>query len=153
VQSHSAPLVVLAGILDALGNVMFVLAAHSGRLDIAAILSSLYQAATVGLSVLVLRDRVARIQTIGVLFVLLAISVISAKAISCTLWTPNLYFWTTHFASKARNRASQRRSRERESGLLWTQFASAHGQSSGKATFCSVRLAQSLRNPILVSMS
>jgi hypothetical protein len=152
VQSHSAPLAVLAGILDALGNVLFVLAAHSGRLDIAAILSSLYQAATVGLSVLVLRDRVARIQTIGVLFVLLAISVISAKAISCTLWTSNLYFWT-HFASKARNRASQRRSCERESGLLRTQFASAHGQSSGKATLCSVRLAQSLRNPILVSMS
>src|SRR6266550_6311273 len=30
-----APLVVLAGILDALGNVLFVFAAHSGRLDIA----------------------------------------------------------------------------------------------------------------------
>ncbi len=73
-----APLVVLAGILDALGNVLFVFAAHSGRLDIAAILSSLYPAATVGLSVLVLRERVTRVQTIGVLLVLLAIPVISA---------------------------------------------------------------------------
>jgi drug/metabolite transporter (DMT)-like permease len=73
-----APLVVLAGILDAVGNVLFVLAAHSGRLDIAAILSSLYPAATVGLSVLVLRERVTRSQAAGVLLVLPAIPVISA---------------------------------------------------------------------------
>ena len=73
-----APLVALAGILDALGNILFVFAAHSGRLDIAAILSSLYPAATVGLSVLVLRERVTRIQAVGMLLVLLAIPVISA---------------------------------------------------------------------------
>lgn len=78
VQSHSVPLVVLAGILDSLGNVLFVFAAHSGRLDIAAILSSLYPAARIGLSVLVVRERVTRIQTIGVLLVLPAIPVISA---------------------------------------------------------------------------
>ena len=73
-----APLVVLAGVLDATGSALFVLAAHSGRLDVAAILSSLYPAATVGLSVLVLRERVIRIQAIGILLLLLAIPVISA---------------------------------------------------------------------------
>jgi drug/metabolite transporter (DMT)-like permease len=73
-----APLVVLAGILDAIGNVLFVLAAHSGHLDVAAILSSLYPAATVGLSALVLRERVMRIQALGILLVLLAIPLISA---------------------------------------------------------------------------
>ena len=73
-----APLVVLAGVLDAFGNAFFVLAAHSGRLDVAAILSSLYPAATVGLSVLVLRERVMRIQALGILLVLLAIPLISA---------------------------------------------------------------------------
>ncbi len=73
-----APLVVLAVVLDALGNTFFVLAAQSGRLDVAAILSSLYPAATVGLSMLVLRERIMRVQAIGILLVLLAIPLISA---------------------------------------------------------------------------
>jgi drug/metabolite transporter (DMT)-like permease len=75
---HVAPLVVLAGILDALGNVAFLLAAQSGHLDIAATLSSLYPAATVGLSALMLRERIMRIQFLGILLVLLAVPLISA---------------------------------------------------------------------------
>ncbi|HLJ81289.1 MAG TPA: DMT family transporter [Ktedonobacterales bacterium] len=73
-----ARLVLLTGILDAVGNAFFVLAAHSGRLDVAAILSSLYPAATVLLAAFVLRERVTRIQGIGILFVLVAIPMISA---------------------------------------------------------------------------
>ena len=72
-------LVVLAGTLDAIGNAFFVLAAHSGRLDVAAILSSLYPAATVLLAAFVLRERVTRIQGVGILIVLAAIPLISAQ--------------------------------------------------------------------------
>lgn len=73
-----APLVALAGGLDAIGNVFFLFAAHSGRLDIAAIVSSLYPAATVLLAAIVLREQVRPVQGVGILLALASIPLITA---------------------------------------------------------------------------
>jgi uncharacterized membrane protein len=67
------PYIILNSLLDAGGNAMYLLAARSGRMDVAAVLSSLYPAGTVLLAALLLRERVARSQSLGILLALLAI--------------------------------------------------------------------------------
>lgn len=71
------PFILGSGILDALGNTFFVLASHTGRLDVASVLSSLYPATTTLLATLVLRERVNRMQGLGILLALIAIPLIS----------------------------------------------------------------------------
>ena len=76
-QPARLPLVLLSGALDAGGNAFFVLAGRTGRLDVAAVLSSMYPASTVLLAAILLGERTTRAQGVGIVAVLAAIALIA----------------------------------------------------------------------------
>jgi len=71
------PVALLAGVLDAGGNVLFLFARQHTRLDIAAVLSSFYPVATVVLSRVILHERVTATQWLGAGVCLAAVALIT----------------------------------------------------------------------------
>lgn len=74
----SSPFSVAAGLLDAGGNVMYLLARQHVRLDVAAVLSSLYPVATVLLAWIVSHERVTPTQWVGAVVCLVSVVLIAA---------------------------------------------------------------------------
>jgi drug/metabolite transporter (DMT)-like permease len=72
------PLILGAGVLDMLANVLFLLATRGGLLSISALLSSLYPVVALLLARQILRERLHRVQSGGVIGALVAMSLLVA---------------------------------------------------------------------------
>ncbi len=71
--SKAMPLILINFVLDNMGTLAFILAGQTGRLDIAAVLSSLYPGITIILAWLLLKERMAWVQWVGIALALCAI--------------------------------------------------------------------------------
>jgi drug/metabolite transporter (DMT)-like permease len=68
---------VLAGLLDTLGNLLYIQTTRLGRLDVAAVVCSLYPASTILLAAVVLREWPSRRQIAGIALALAAVALLS----------------------------------------------------------------------------
>ncbi len=64
---------VVNGLIDIGGNAFYVLAAKTGRIDVAAVLGALYPASTVLLAWIFLKEKTTWLQALGILFAFIAI--------------------------------------------------------------------------------
>jgi len=70
---------IAAGALDTVGNLFYLQATRFGRLDVSALVCSLYPAGTILLAALVLRERPTRRQMAGIALALAAVVMLSAQ--------------------------------------------------------------------------
>ena len=60
-------------------HAFFFLALRAGRLDVSAVLAALYPAVTVVLARIILRERVSRLQSLGIIVSLAAVVLMAAR--------------------------------------------------------------------------
>jgi drug/metabolite transporter (DMT)-like permease len=72
------PTIAGAGALDAGANALYLLASREGLLSLVSVLSSLYPAATIVLARLVLRERMNRVQLVGIVLAFTGVALIAA---------------------------------------------------------------------------
>jgi drug/metabolite transporter (DMT)-like permease len=75
---HPGRLMVTAGILDLVANMMFLVAVRLELLALVSVIMSMYPAATVGLARFVLHERVDRVQAVGMALAVVALALIVA---------------------------------------------------------------------------
>jgi drug/metabolite transporter (DMT)-like permease len=68
---------IIAGVLDLAGNLLYMWATEAGRMDVAAVLASLYPASTIVLALVLLRERPTRGQAIGMALAMAALLLIA----------------------------------------------------------------------------
>lgn len=71
-------LALAAGALDTIFNVAMLLALHASMLSLTSVLIALYPAGTVGLALVVLKERVTRWQVVGMVLALMSVGLIAA---------------------------------------------------------------------------
>ena len=68
----------LAGVLDALANMLYLFAARAGMLSLAAVLTSLYPAITVLFARIIYSERLRMVQRLGVVLALVGVALVTA---------------------------------------------------------------------------
>jgi uncharacterized membrane protein len=77
--ARQLPLILAAGVLDVAGNLLYGLASQrGGAVSTVSVLASLYPIVTVALAMLVLRERISRLQLVGVALTFAGIGLITA---------------------------------------------------------------------------
>jgi len=69
--------IIMSSLLDSAGNAFYALSARAGRMDVAAVLGSLYPGSTVLLAWFILKERVSPLQMLGILIAFAAIILIT----------------------------------------------------------------------------
>ncbi len=76
-QRSAVPFFFITGVLDVTGNLFFLLATQMGRVDVTAVLGSLYPAVTAVVAWWAIKERLTRLQVIGIGAAIMAIVMIT----------------------------------------------------------------------------